>query len=50
VEETQEPQLRWLERTRQPSTRYPASEFTMVTNAREEENFLEAQVHEHKDK
>lgn len=39
-------QLRRSERERQPSTRYPASEYTMVTDAGEPESFHEAQVHE----
>ena len=43
-----EPQLRRSTRERQPSTRYSASEYVMLTDGEEPENYQEVLSHEKK--
>lgn len=41
--------LRWSERIRQLLTRYHSTEYTIITNVGELENFHEVWVYEHQD-
>ena len=43
-----EPQVRRSTRERRPSTRYPTSEYTMITKEGESESFQEVQSHKEK--
>ena len=43
-----EPQVRRSTRERRPSTRYPTSEYTMITEEGEAESFQEVQSHKDK--
>ena len=45
----EEPQLRWTTRERQPSTRYPSSEYILIVDDGEPESFQAVQSHKEKD-
>ena len=43
------PQLRWITRERQPSTRHPSLEYILIADEGELESFQEVQSHKDKD-
>ena len=45
----EEPQMRWITREHQPSTRYPSSESILIVDEGEPKSFQEVQSHKNKD-